>query len=102
MNNDVNITFNDLLTEENIQEILQTKVDKLTEHYWKNDSCRPNFIISILCDNNLRDKRMEQYLILTCQHLSSCVSSVIFPIDKNFYGYDSLLDAMKNLYNQTM
>jgi hypothetical protein len=102
MHNDIDISFNDLLIEENIQEILQTKIDKLTEQYWKNDSCKPDFIISILHDNNLRDKRMEQYLILTCQHLNSCVSSVIFPIDKNYYGYDSLLNAMKSLYNRTM
>lgn len=98
----MDIDFKDIIMEDDIVEILQSKVNILKEKHWKADSCQPDFIISLLYDNNIRDKELSQFIILTCIHMSSSVSSVIFPIHKNFYGYDSLLSAMKNLYNQTM
>lgn len=91
-----------MLIEDNIVEILQTKVNLLNDKHWNTDDCKPIFLVSLLYDKNLRVKEIRQYIILTCQHLSNAFSSVLFPIDENFYGYDSLLKAMNDLYNQTM
>ena len=98
----MSIEFKDLMMENNIREILQNETNRLVEEYWKSDICKPIFIVSLLYDKNIRNKEMKQYIMLTCQHLGNSVSSVIFPIDDNFYGYESLLSAMNDLYAQTM
>lgn len=98
----MDIKLEDLRIEKDIVKILQNKVDSLKYKHWEDDFCQPDFTISLLYDNNIRDKELRQYIILTCDHLDSCVSAVVFPIDKNYYGYDSMLSAMNSLYKQTM
>jgi hypothetical protein len=97
----MSITYKDKIIDMNIVELIKDRVNKLTDEHWSKDKCKPQFIVSILYDRNIRDK-MEQYIILTCIHLSSSVSSVLFPVEKNIYGYDSILSEMEDLYNQTM
>lgn len=86
---------------DNIIDSIQDKVNEISSTYWDTDKCKPIFTVSILYDRNIRDKE-DQYIILTCTHLSSSFSGVLFPIDRNIYGYDCLLDEMKGLYNRTM
>lgn len=98
----MDIEFKDLMMENNIREILQNEVNRLVEKYWESDPCKPIFTVSLLYDKNVRNKEMKQYIVLTCQHLNNSFSSIIYPIDENFYGYESLLSAMNDLYAQTM
>lgn len=96
------ISDKEIMMGKNIVDILQDKVDKLKKKHWQDDICQPDFIVSLLYDRNIRNNKIAQHIILTCLHASSSVSSVIFPIDENFYGYDSILSAMNDLYNQTI
>ena len=100
--NILKIEFENLIKENNIDMILQKEVNRLANKYWSNDKCKPKYIVSILYDKDLRDGKISQYIILTCKHANSSFSSVLFPKNECFYGYESILSCMKDLYNQTM
>ncbi|GAA4879317.1 hypothetical protein GCM10023310_69330 [Paenibacillus vulneris] len=87
----------------NLVQILQKKVNKITKETYKSDECSPIFTVSLLyekAEHNKEDK--DHKIILTVQHLGSAFSKVIFPQTKNVYGYESLEEEMKYLYNRTM
>jgi len=96
------ITYEDRTWGNSIIDSLRNEVNELTEKHWLTDECKPIFFISLLFDRNIRDNKSDQYILLTCKHLSSVFSRVLFPIEDNFYGYESVLKAMESLYNQTM
>lgn len=96
------ITYKDKFYANNIIETIRSEVDKQFKEHWSKDECQPEFLVSILFDKNIRNNKTEQYIILTCKHLSSVFSRVIFPDDESFYGYESILSVMESLYNQTM
>jgi hypothetical protein len=98
----MNITYKDKMFDKNIVELVREKVNKLTDKHWNHDECKPIFITSILYHKNKDTDKIEQYIILTCQHLSSTFSRILFPQEDSFYGYESILSEMESLYNQTM
>ena len=77
-------------------------VDQLKKEHWSSDECEPIFIVSILYDYEMEKDKKEQYILLTIQHLGSAFSTILFPKKENIYGYDSLLDEIHNLYNQSL
>lgn len=96
------ISYKDRIFDKNIIDVIQDRVNELRDRYWKDDKCKPEFIVSILFDYEYKKGKKEQYIILTCRHLNSSFSSLLFPKYENVYGYDSLLEEMQNLYNKTM
>lgn len=77
-------------------DFLQDAVDKIAKDYWKEDTCPPEFIVSVLYQNNMHT------IVLTVNHLGKNLSETIFPDFEMKYGYESLADRMKWLYNRTM
>ena len=75
----------------NIQEIIQGMVDVITKDKWS-DETPPIFIVSIF----------ENKLILTCSHLGSAFSTLLFPEKDMTYGLEILSEKMSDLYNRTM
>lgn len=96
------ITYKDRMFDKNIVELVQERVNKLNDEHWATDECKPVFIVSILYDYELKKDKKDQFILLTCQHLSSSFSRILFPKTENIYGYESILDEMHGLYNQTM
>ena len=45
---------------------------------------------------------MQQYIMITIDHLGSKITEKLFPIQWMEYGYDSAKDQIINMYNQTM
>jgi hypothetical protein len=89
-----------------IIEIIQKKVDKLTKQNYAGDECPPQFIVSLFYNNREEDvdsdSDHEHKIIMTVLHSGYAFSKVIFPITKYIYGYESLEDEMKYMYNRTM
>lgn len=88
----------------NIVDILQAEVDRIVkEKRYKKEYGR-KFVVSVLQESF--DKEMngfvDQKILLTvhCKGISN--SRVIFPIIKATYGYDSLEEEIKYLFNSTM
>jgi hypothetical protein len=75
----------------NIQEIIQGMVDVIKDK-WSEDETPPIFIVSIF----------ENKLILTCSHLGSAFSTLLFPEKDMTYGLGDLEYIMKELFNRTM
>lgn len=81
----------------NIIQTLEEYVVKLSKEEWKNDKCPPKFIVSL---NN--EDMKNQSIMITIDHLGSKFTEKLFPRDETHYGYDSILNQMINMYNQTM
>ncbi|MEK4427748.1 hypothetical protein MHB54_00660 [Paenibacillus sp. FSL M7-0802] len=86
---------------------IQKIVDEVCKNEYINDKCPPDFIISLLYEGtNVQelDERTDKdhKIILTVRHLGSCFSKVIFPQVNRVFGYDSLKEEMKYMYNRTM
>lgn len=80
-----------------ITNCIQKQVDKIIEKEYKDDECSPTFNVSILYKS---DK--DQSIIITCVHNLRSFSRVLFPREECYYGYDSLGDIIRDMYNQTM
>lgn len=77
-------------TMDNIIQILQKYIDNLANKKWREDPCKPEFIISVINNKDCK-------IILTIRHAGRSFSEIIFP------GYiDSLYYYMEQLYNMTM
>lgn len=77
--------------------VLQDKVQELAKEEWKNDDCPPEFWVSL---NN--ENMDNQNIIITVSHMGYKFTERLFPRKNTEYGYGSILDQMKNMYNQTM
>ncbi|ODA08214.1 hypothetical protein [Paenibacillus polymyxa] len=91
----------------NIIGAIQRVVDEVVENEYRHDECTPEFIVSLLYEKNLVqefDERTDRdhSIILTVRHLGSCFSKVVFPQVTQVFGYDSLKEEMKYMYNRTM
>lgn len=78
-------------TTDNIIGILQKYIDNLSNKEWKDDPCKPEFIISVINNKDCK-------IILTIRHAGQSFSEIIFPS----YNIDSLYYYMEQLYNRTM
>ena len=80
-----------------IVSIIEEKVEELAKEHWKNDSCPPEFWVSL---NN--EDMSNQSIMITINHLGSKFTERLFPRKDTQYGYESVLNQMVNMYNQTM
>lgn len=81
----------------NIVSILEEEVQKLAKEHWKNDDCPPEFWVSL---NN--EDMDNQTILITINHLGSKFTDRLFPRRNTEYGYETVLNQMINMYNQTM
>ena len=81
----------------NIVNILEEEVQKLVKEHWKNDDCPPEFWVSL---NN--EDMDNQTILITINHLGSKFTERLFPRRNTEYGYETVLNQMINMYNQTM
>lgn len=81
----------------NIVEIIEKEVCRLVEDYWSNDDCPPVFWASL---NN--ENPNNQSIMITINHNGIKFTERLFPRNNTDYGYDSVINQMINMYNQTM
>ena len=81
----------------NIVDILEEHIEKLTKEHWEGDSCQPEFWVSL---NN--EDMNNQSIMITINHLGLKFTEKLFPRQDTEYGYESVLNQMINMYNQTM
>lgn len=77
--------------------ILDIIVQKLTKENWTDDKCPPEFWVSL---NN--EDMNNQSIMITINHMGYKFTEKLFPRKDTHFGYDSLLNQMRNMYNQTM
>jgi len=83
--------------------ILQKEVDNIAKEKYKNDSCKPTFIVSVYQKyNDITGKINNHKILLTVVHNGISHSRVIFPVLSNNFGYESLEKEIEWLYNSTM
>lgn len=82
---------------EDIIQLIDNHVQKISRSNWSKDSCPPVFFVSL--DN---ENENNQKILITISHLGMCFTKTMFPRNNTYYGYDSIEDLMKNMYNQTM
>lgn len=81
----------------NIVNIVDEKVQQLAKNYWNDDSCPPEFWVSL---NN--EDENNQSIMISINHLGSKFTERLFPRKNTEYGYGSIINQMINMYNQTM
>lgn len=77
----------------NIVNIIQNAVDVIVDKKYKDDPCKPVFIVSYYYDDKSK-------LLLTIRHNDAAVTKVIFPIGMRTEC--DLETEMLSLYNATM
>lgn len=77
--------------------IIEEKVEELAKDKWQNDSCPPEFWVSL---NN--EDINNQSIMITISHCGYRFTERLFPRKNTEYGYECLLNQMINMYNQTM
>ncbi|QWU14322.1 hypothetical protein SAMN04487895_101625 [Paenibacillus sophorae] len=86
-----------------IFECVQTQVDKIVNEKYKDNEEPPIFTVSLLYEKEeTGGKDVDHKIILTIQHCGLAFSKVIFPQTKHRFGYESLEEEMKYMYNKTM
>ena len=85
-----------------IFDAIQFAVDKIKKQEYKNDPCPPKFIVSQLDKYDNKGEIIGHEIILTIKHNGQCRTKPLFPRLDYKYGYESLKDEMKWLYNSTM
>ena len=80
-----------------IVKIIETHVRREAEIHWKGDKCPPEFWITL---NN--EDMDNQQIMISISHLNVKFTETLFPRKNTQYGYDSVLNQMINMYNQTM
>ena len=76
--------------------IIEEKVQELAKEYWNDDKCPPAFTVSL---NN--EDMDNQAIMITISH-GYKFTEKLFPRKSTEYGYESVLNQMINMYNQTM
>lgn len=89
--------FIELLPSMDIINILDETIQILAKNNWKEDSCPPEFWVSL---NN--EDMDNQAIMITISHLGYRFTEKLFPRKDTHFGYDTLLNQMINMYNQTM
>ena len=86
----------------NIIDAIQYAVDKISKQQYKNDPCKPKFIVSQLDKYNNESEIIQHEIVLTIKHSGQQRTRPLFPRLDCKYGYESLKDEMEWLYNSTM
>jgi len=77
--------------------VINNYVQEFSKSYWKNDECKPRFIVSL---NN--EEIENQSILITITHCNVSFTETLFPRNDRHYGYESIHLQMINMYNQTM
>ena len=77
--------------------IIEEKVQEWTKEHWKNDKCPPEFWVSLQNENP-----DNQAIMISISHLGQKFTERLFPRKDADFGYESVLNQMINMYNQTM
>ena len=80
-----------------IVNIIEEKVQEMAKEHWKTDECPPKFWVS-LNNEDMDDKS----IMITIKHCGYKFTEKLFPRKNTEYGYESVLNQMINMYNQTM
>jgi hypothetical protein len=80
-----------------IVDILERKVQELAKEHWENDNCPPEFWVSL---NN--ENMDNQSVMITVNHNGYKFTERLFPRKSTEYGYNTVINQMINMYNQTM
>ena len=80
-----------------VVDIIQNHVNTIASEQWKADECPPLFMVSL--NNENMDNQM---IMITINHCRSKFTEKLFPRKDTEYGYDSVLNQMINMYNQTI
>ena len=80
-----------------IVNIIEEKVQELVKEHWQKDDCPPKFWVSL---NN--EDMKNQSIMITIKHCGYKFTEKLFPRMEIEYGYESVLNQMINMYNQTM
>lgn len=80
-----------------IVNVIEEKVQQWAKDYWEDDSCPPEFWVSL---NN--EDENNQSIMISINHLDSKFTERLFPRKNTEYGYGSIINQMINMYNQTM
>jgi hypothetical protein len=80
-----------------IVNVIEEKVQQWAKDYWEDDSCPPEFWVSL---NN--EDENNQSIMISINHLDSKFTEILFPRKNTEYGYGSIINQMINMYNQTM
>jgi hypothetical protein len=80
-----------------IIDIVNDEVQKIAKEMYKNDKCKPVFMVSVFTK-----EEKEDTIMLTVTHSGHSFSKIIFPKKNCYYGYSSLEDEISGLYNRTM
>lgn len=89
--------FLEYLPSMDIVSIIDEVVQILVKEYWTDDKCPPEFWVSL---NN--EDMNDQSIMITINHMDYKFTEKLFPRKDTLFGYGSLLDQMRNMYNQTM
>lgn len=81
---------------------LQQKVEELSKEIYKTDECPPVFTASLIQRYGDNGKIDKHEIGLTIHHMGQTYTRTLFPQVNQHYGYPSLEDEMKDLYNNTM
>ena len=76
-----------------IVSIIEEKVQKLAKDYWSEDKCPPEFWVSL----NNEDENNQSIMITNWKFTEK-----LFPRKNTEYGYNSVINQMISMYNQTM
>ena len=77
--------------------MIEKNIQELVKEEWKNDDCPPEFWVSL---NN--EDMNNQAIMITIKHCGYKFTEKLFPRKNTEYGYESVLNQMINMYNQTM
>lgn len=80
-----------------IVNVIEEKVQQWAKDYWNDDSCPPEFWVSL---NN--EDENNQSIMISINHLDCKFTERLFPRKNTEYGYGSIINQMINMYNQTM
>lgn len=89
--------YNQVLFGIDIINIIEERVQEMAKTHWGNDSCPPKFWVSL---NN--EDMDNQSIMITIKHCGFKFTEKLFPRKDTEYGYDSVINQMINMYNQTM
>lgn len=80
-----------------IVNVIEEKVQQWAKDYWEDDSCPPEFWVSL---NN--EDPDNQSIMISINHLDNKFTERLFPRKNTEYGYGAIINQMINMYNQTM
>jgi len=86
----------------NIIDAIQYAVDKISKQQYKNDPCKPKFIVSQLDKYNNEGEIIQHEIVLTIKHNYKQRTRPLFPRLDYECGYESLKNEIVWLYNSTM